>query len=101
MENHFGGNSSNGENKFSKFPLGAHYLPIPNKADEELKNFLKESKIYLKDDENGEPIFDEYQVTYAPEERLFIKMNGKKIYSAICNFGESKIRISTIFSIDG
>jgi hypothetical protein len=38
--------------------LGAHYLPIPNKADEELKNFLKESKIYLKDDENGEPIFD-------------------------------------------
>ena len=36
-------------------------------------NFLKESKIYLKDDENGEPIFDEYQVTYAPEERLFYK----------------------------
>ena len=73
MENHFGGNSSNGENKYSKFPLGAHYLPIPNKADEELKNFLKESNIYLKDDENGEPIFDEYQVTYAPEERLFYK----------------------------
>ncbi len=73
MENHFGGNSSNGENKFSKFPLGAHYLPIPNKADEELKSFLKESKIYLKDDVNGEPIFDEYQLTYAPEERLFYK----------------------------
>ena len=73
MEKHFGGNSSNGENKYSKFPLGAHYLPIPNRADEELKNFLRESKIYLKDDENGEPIFDEYQVTYAPEERLFYK----------------------------
>lgn len=73
MENHFGGNSSNGENKFSKFPLGAHYLPIPNKSDEELKDFLKESEIYLMDDEHGEPIFDEYQITYAPEERLFYK----------------------------
>lgn len=73
MEHHFGGNSSNGENQYSKFPLGAHYLPIPNKADEELKAFLKESEIYLRDNENGEPVFDEYQLIFAPEERLFLK----------------------------
>ncbi len=36
MENHLGGNSSNGENKFSKFPLGAHYLPLPNKENTEI-----------------------------------------------------------------
>ena len=73
MENHFGGNSSNGENKYSKFPLGAHYLPIPNKEDVEIIEFLREFKMYLGDDENGLPILDDYQLTFPKEERLFFK----------------------------
>ena len=73
MENHLGGNASNGENKFSKFPLGAHYLPIPNKEDLELIDFLKDCKIYLGDDENGLPILDDEQLTFPKEERLFFK----------------------------
>ncbi len=73
MENHLGGNASNGENKFSKFPLGAHYLPIPNKEDVELIDFLKDCKIYLGDDENGLPILDDEQLTFPKEERLFFK----------------------------
>lgn len=73
MENHTGGNSSNGQNKFSKFPLGAHYLPLPSKENEEIIDFLKESKIYQGDDDNGEPILDEYQMTFPQQERLFFK----------------------------
>nr|WP_262908177.1 NAD(P)/FAD-dependent oxidoreductase [Epilithonimonas sp. JDS] len=73
MENHLGGNASNGENKFSKFPLGAHYLPIPNKEDLELIDFLKDCKIYLGDDQNGLPILDDEQLTFPKEERLFFK----------------------------
>jgi hypothetical protein len=73
MENHLGGNSSNGQNKFSKFPLGAHYLPLPNKENTEIINFLKECNIYQGDDENGEPILDEYQMTFPQQERLFFK----------------------------
>ncbi|WP_374441567.1 NAD(P)-binding protein [Epilithonimonas sp.] len=73
MENHLGGNASNGENQFSKFPLGAHYLPIPNKEDLELIEFLKECKISLGDDENGLPILDDEQLTFPKEERLFFK----------------------------
>lgn len=73
MENHLGGNASNSENKFSKFPLGAHYLPIPNKEDFELIGFLKDCKIYLGDDENGLPILDDEQLTFPKEERLFFK----------------------------
>lgn len=73
MENHLGGNSSNGENQFSKFPLGAHYLPIPNKEDLELIKFLRECNIYLGDDENGLPILDDEQLTFPKEERLFFK----------------------------
>lgn len=73
MENHLGGNSSNGQNKFSKFPLGAHYLPLPNKENVEVIDFLKECKIYLGDDKNGEPVLDEYQMTFPQQERLFFK----------------------------
>ncbi|WP_235696097.1 flavin monoamine oxidase family protein [Epilithonimonas caeni] len=73
MENHLGGNASNGENRFSKFPIGAHYLPIPNKEDLELIEFLKDCKIYLGDDENGLPVLDDEQLTFPKQERLFFK----------------------------
>ncbi|MDR6548230.1 monoamine oxidase [Chryseobacterium rhizosphaerae] len=73
MENHAGGNSSNGQNRFSKFPLGAHYLPLPNKENIEIIDFLEECKIYLGTDEHGEPVLDEYQMTFPQQERLFFK----------------------------
>ena len=78
LENHLGGNSSNGENKYSKFPLGAHYLPLPNKKDKELLRFLEEEKIILGYDSNGFPQFDELQLTFAPDERLFYKNNWQE-----------------------
>lgn len=73
MENHIGGNSSNGQNKFSKFPLGAHYLPLPNKENKEIIEFLTECGICQGTEENGEPILDEYQMTFPQQERLFYK----------------------------
>lgn len=75
LENHLGGNSSNGENKYSKFPLGAHYLPLPNKQDAALLQFLEEEKIIIGYDSKGFPKFDEQQLTFAPDERLFYKNN--------------------------
>lgn len=75
LESHLGGNSSNGENKYSKFPLGAHYLPLPNFKDKELLQFLEEEKIILGYDAKGFPIFDELQLSFAPDERLFYKNN--------------------------
>lgn len=75
LEGHLGGNSSNGENKYSKFPLGAHYLPLPNFKDKELLQFLEEEKIILDYDKKGFPVFDELQLSFAPDERLFYKNN--------------------------
>lgn len=72
LENHVGGNSSNGENQYSKYPLGAHYLPLPNRSDQALCDFLAEVKI-ITGYENGFPIFDEQQLTFAPHERLFYR----------------------------
>jgi len=57
LEGHLGGNSSNGENQYSKFPLGAHYLPLPNIEDKTLLEFLEEEKIILGYDEKGFPKF--------------------------------------------
>ncbi|MEW5676842.1 FAD-dependent oxidoreductase [Flavobacterium enshiense] len=73
MENHLGGNSSNGENQHSKFPLGAHYLPLPNFSDKELLRFLEEEKIITGYSRKGYPVFDETQLTFSPQERLFYK----------------------------
>lgn len=73
MENHVGGNSSNGQNKFSKFPLGAHYLPLPNKENTEIIEFLTECGICQSIEEDGEPVLDEYQMTFPQQERLFYK----------------------------
>jgi hypothetical protein len=73
LEGHLGGNSSNGENKYSKFPLGAHYLPLPNFHDKQLLNFLHEEKIITGFDAHGFPEFDEEQLTFSPQERLFIR----------------------------
>lgn len=78
LENHLGGNSSNGENKYSKYPLGAHYLPLPNLEDNALIQFLEEEKIILGYDSKGFPNFDETQLTIAPDERLFYKNNWQE-----------------------
>jgi hypothetical protein len=73
LEGHLGGNSSNGENKYSKFPLGAHYLPLPNFHDKQLLEFLHGEKIITGFDVQGYPEFDEEQLTFSPQERLFIR----------------------------
>ncbi|MTH15188.1 NAD(P)/FAD-dependent oxidoreductase [Flavobacterium sp. LC2016-01] len=78
MADHLGGNSSNGQNKYSKYPLGAHYLPLPNMEDKELLAFLEEENIIKGYNEKGLPIFDELQLTFAPDERLFYKNNWQE-----------------------
>ncbi|MFV8357623.1 NAD(P)-binding protein [Flavobacterium sp. XS1P32] len=78
LENYLGGNSSSGENKYSKYPLGAHYLPLPNKTDQELLDFLEEEAIIQGYDHEGFPIFDAQQLTFAPDERLFYRNNWQE-----------------------
>ena len=87
LEKNAGGNSRNGENKHSKYPLGAHYLPLPNIHDKELIQFLDESKIITSFKENF-PVFDEEQLTFMPQERLFIKNTWQE--SLVPKYGISK-----------
>lgn len=67
-----GGNSLGGQNNVSAYPLGAHYLPIPDHRDTELISFLKECGVVTGFDANGLPIYNEEYLCFDPEERLFI-----------------------------
>lgn len=87
LENRIGGNSGFGENKWSKFPLAAHYLPLPNPEDTELISFLHESKICTHFEHNL-PVFDEEQLCFEPQERLFIRNAWQE--DLIPRYGNSK-----------
>ncbi len=72
LESEVGGNARSGQNNHSSYPLGAHYLPLPNASNTELLEFLEESKIITGWTKENMPIFDEEQLSFAPQERLFI-----------------------------
>lgn len=71
MNSSAGGNSSYGQNSVSKFPWGAHYIPLPNKENTALIEFLKDMGL-AKDTHSNIEFSDEY-LCQDPQERLFIK----------------------------
>lgn len=66
-----GGNSSYGQNSISKFPWGAHYIPLPNKENVALIEFLRD--LGLASGGNGNIEFSDEFLCQDPQERLFIK----------------------------
>lgn len=72
LEDHTGGNSHFGKNSFSSYPLGAHYITIANNEDQLLIDFLKEVYV-ITHFENGLPYYNDYYLTFDPEERLLIQ----------------------------
>lgn len=73
LENQLGGNSTFGQNEFSHYPLGAHYLPLPNVHDRLLLDFLEEIAVIKSYDADGWPVYDEFALCAAPQERLLIR----------------------------
>ena len=73
LEPHTGGNASSGSNAYSAYPLGAHYLPIPNNDNKPLLDLLAEAGILLGYHPDGLPIYNETDLCYDPEERLYIR----------------------------
>lgn len=67
-----GGNAAYGQNDFTRYPWGAHYLPLPDPQMKELLAFLEERKIITGYDEKGLPVYEETMLCHDPQERLFI-----------------------------
>ena len=69
LEDHAGGNARSGRNAVSAYPLGAHYLPIPNPEAKAVLHLLERLGI-ITGWQGGKPVFDAYQVVADPDERL-------------------------------
>jgi hypothetical protein len=87
LEDHAGGNSSFGSNKISRFPWGAHYIPLPNNNLTDYLAFLQDANVVTGYDQSGLPVYNEYFLCQDPEERLYI--NGKWQDGLVPNFGLS------------
>ncbi len=85
LEDTPGGNSRYGSNAHGKFPLGAHYLPIPSPSMKELISFLKSVGAIEKENEDGSLVYNEEFLCGAPEDRLYI--HGKWQSGLIPDFG--------------
>ncbi len=72
MDDHFGGNATYGQNPVSKYPWGAHYIPVPDLRNREILDFLHQIGTITGFDTAGLPIYNEYHLCHDPEERLFI-----------------------------
>ena len=69
LEDRTGGNARAGRNAVSAYPLGAHYLPIPNPEAKDVLRLLERLGI-VTGWQDGKPVFDPYQVVADPDERL-------------------------------
>lgn len=69
LEDQTGGNARSGRNAVSAYPLGAHYLPIPNREASGVRRLLERIGV-ITGWEQDRPVFDPYQVVSDPDERL-------------------------------
>jgi len=69
LEDAIGGNARSGRNAVSAFPLGAHYLPLPNEEARALRHMLKQFGI-ITGERDGRPIYDPLQLCADLQERL-------------------------------
>ncbi|MEA3053419.1 MAG: hypothetical protein QOG72_2322 [Sphingomonadales bacterium] len=70
LEDRAGGNARSGRNAVSAYPLGAHYLPVPNQEARALRALLGRLGI-VTGEQGGKPLYDPYQLCADLEERLF------------------------------
>ncbi|MDD5305497.1 MAG: FAD-dependent oxidoreductase [Elusimicrobia bacterium] len=71
LESSAGGNAAWGENEVSRYPWGAHYLPVPGPHARAVRELLRELKV-INGEKDGRPVYDEDVLCHAPEERLYI-----------------------------
>jgi len=72
LEAEIGGNACSGRNRVSRFPWGAHYLPLPSVESVDVLQLLEELGVITGRDAAGRPMYDEEMLCADPMERLFL-----------------------------
>ena len=70
-EPEIGGNARSGENRVSRYPWAAHYVPVPAGENRALEALLDEAGAIAGRGPDGRPLWDEGALIREPEERLF------------------------------
>lgn len=70
LEDQVGGNARAGRNAVSAYPLGAHYLPVPNREAEALRKMLRDFGM-ITGERDGVPVYDPAQLCADLQERIF------------------------------
>jgi hypothetical protein len=71
LEPETGGNSRCGGNSISRYPWGAHYLPLPGPSAVHVSELLEELGVIQGRDSENRPIYNELYLCSDPHERLF------------------------------
>jgi hypothetical protein len=69
LEDATGGNARSGSNAVSRYPLGAHYLPVANREAKALRHMLTRLGMIV-GEKDGAPLYDPYQLCADSQERL-------------------------------
>src|ERR1041385_300143 len=72
LEGECGGNSRYGENSISRYPWGAHYVPVPSIESRAVRELFEELGIIEGYDDAGAPQCREEYLCFSPQERLYI-----------------------------
>ncbi len=72
LEDRVGGKSVSGENRVSRWPWGAHYLPVPSTESDLVRELLEELGV-ITGYTGGVPRFDAAMLCHEPHARLFIR----------------------------
>ena len=73
LEQEAGGTSRCGKSGVSRYPWGAHYIPVPLSTNHVLIELLSEMGVVESLDEDGSPVIAEQFLCRDPEERLFFQ----------------------------
>jgi monoamine oxidase len=71
MEDQIGGNSRAGSSPLTAYPWGAHYLPLPGRQAQHVRELLAELGILQGPVDAEKPIYDERFLCATPQERIF------------------------------
>jgi hypothetical protein len=82
-----GGNSSYGGNAVSRYPWGAHYVPLVRNDCQPVRELFADLKIIVDEDSAGLPVYDEYCLSADPQERLW--MYGRWVDGLIPHLGST------------
>jgi phytoene dehydrogenase-like protein len=72
LESECGGTSRFGDSAVSRYPWGAHYVPLPSEDARAVRELFAELGVIERHDERGNPVYKEEYLCFAPQERLFL-----------------------------